>query len=189
MTDVTLKNIGRVQKLESEIRTLKGNSAEISQSVKAKKIQAYAWIISDLSSHPRTNKGFVIQKVTRQLKEDLQASGCTEHCTKRYIEKSQAVLKQNALKDVDHKTVLDLFHEHNVKSEADIENWINPVEDKALKALAKKLAELSDEDREKVANYEKIAVKAMNEKLSAETNAAIEIQTATDVDEALEAVA
>ena len=39
------------------------------------------------------------------------------------------------------------------------------------------------------AEFEKIEVKAMNDKLSAETQAAIEIQTATDVDEALETVA
>ncbi len=191
MTDVTFKNVQQVAQIEASITGLKDNRKDLADSINGAKIQAYTLIIADVSSHKLTAKGKLPQAVSRALKEQLAEAGVSPACIKRYVENGSGLLRKiDALKGADLATVEAVFETEGLTTEAKIKDRAFPKEaDADLKALAKKLAQLSDEDREKVAEFEKIEIKAMNEKLSAEAQAAIEIQTATDVDEALEAVA
>ena len=191
MTNVTFKNVTQVAQIEASIADLKGSRKEISDRINGGKTDAYALIVADVSSHKLTNKGKLPQAISRELKEQLAEAGVSPACIKRYVENGTGLLRKiDALKGADHATVCAVFQTEGLTSEAKIKERAFPKEaDADLKALAKKLAQLSDEDRDKVAEFEKIEIQAMNDKLSAETQAAIEIQTATDVDEALEAVA
>ena len=191
MTNVTFKNVTQVAQIEASIADLKGSRKEISDQINGGKTDAYALIVADVSSHKLTAKGKLPQAVSRELKEQLAEAGVSPACIKRYVENASGLLRKiDTLRGADYETVLAVFQTEGLTTEAKIKDRAFPKEaDADLKALAKKLAQLSDEDRDKVAEFEKIEIQAMNDKLSAETQAAIEIQTATDVDEALEAVA
>ena len=191
MTDVTFKNVKKVAQIEASIAELKDNRKDLAESINGAKVDAYTLIVADVSSHKLTAKGKLPQAISRALKEQLAEAGVSPACIKRYVENGTGLLRKiDTLRGADYETVLAVFQTEGLTTEAKIKDRAFPKEaDADLKALAKKLAQLSDEDRDKVAEFEKIEIQAMNDKLSAETQAAIEIQTATDVDEALEAVA
>jgi hypothetical protein len=192
MTTFTFSNINRVASLEASLSGLKDDRKEIGSVINRTKVEAYTLIVSDISSANLTAKGKLPQAVSRQLKDELTASGVSPANVKRYVENATGILR--ALPQLrmtsSPDTVASVFETEGLTTEAKIKARAFPPEaDADLIKLAKTLAALSDEDREKVRAFEELEVKRLNEHLSAQTKAAVEVEIAIDVDEALEAVA
>jgi hypothetical protein len=191
MTTLTFSNIDRVASLEASLSGLKDDRKELGSVINRTKVEAYTLIVSDISSANLTAKGKLPQAVSRELKDQLIASGVSPANVKRYVENATGILRAlPELRRTSPETVARLFDNEGLTTEAKIKARAFPPEaDADLIKLAKTLAALSDEDREKVRAFEELEVKRLNEHLSAQTKAAVEVEIAIDVDEALEAVA
>lgn len=191
MTTFTFRNIDRVASLEASLAGLKDDRKELGSVINRTKVEAYTLIVSDISSVNLTAKGKLPQAVSRELKDQLIASGVTPASVKRYVENATGILRAlPELRKCSPESVALVFDSEGLSTESKIKARAFPPEaDADLIKLAKALAALSDEDREKVRAFEALEVKRLNEHLTAQTQAAVEIEIATDVDEALEAVA
>lgn len=191
MTTLTFSNIDRVASLEASLSGLKDDRKELGSVINRTKVEAYTLIVSDISSANLTAKGKLPQAVSRELKDQLIASGVSPANVKRYVENATGILRAlPELRRTSPDTVASVFETEGLTTEAKIKARAFPPEaDADLIKLAKTLAALSDEDREKVRAFEDLEVKRLNEHLSAQAKAAVEVEIAIDVDEALEAVA
>lgn len=201
MTTLTFSNIDRVASLEASLSGLKDDRKELGSVINRTKVEAYTLIVSDISSANLTAKGKLPQAVSRELKNQLIAAGVSPANVKRYVENATGILRAlPELRRTSPDTVFDahlertyianVFEAEGLTTEAKIKARAFPPEaDADLIKLAKTLAALSDEDREKVRAFEDLEVKRLNEHLSAQAKAAVEVEIAIDVDEALEAVA
>lgn len=191
MTTLTFSNIDRVASLEASLSGLKDDRKELGSVINRTKVEAYTLIVSDISSANLTAKGKLPQAVSRELKDQLIASGVSPANVKRYVENATGILRAlPELRRTSPATVASVFETEGLTTEAKIKARAFPPDaDADLIKLAKTLAALSDEDREKVRAFEDLEVKRLNEHLSAQAKAAVEVEIAIDVDEALEAVA
>ena len=191
MTTFTFNNINRVASLEASLSGLKDDRKELGSVINRTKVEAYTLIVSDISGANLTAKGKLPQAVSRELKDQLIASGVSPANVKRYVENATGILRAlPELRRTSPDTVASVFETEGLTTEAKIKARAFPPEaDADLIKLAKTLAALSDEDREKVRAFEELEVKRLNEHLSAQTKAAVEVEILIDVDEALEAVA
>ena len=191
MTTFTFSNIDRVASLEASLSGLKDDRKELGSVINRTKVEAYTLIVSDISGANLTAKGKLPQAVSRELKDQLIASGVSPANVKRYVENATGILRAlPELRRTSPDSVASVFETEGLTTEAKIKARAFPPEaDADLIKLAKTLAALSDEDREKVRAFEELEVKRLNEHLSAQTKAAVEVEIAIDVDEALEAVA
>lgn len=192
MTTLTFNNIDRVASLEASLSGLKDDRKELGSVINRTKVEAYTLIVSDISSANLTAKGKLPQAVSRELKDQLIASGVSPANVKRYVENATGILRAlpHLRMTSSPDTVASVFEKEGLTTEAKIKARAFPPEaDADLIKLAKTLAALSDEDREKVRAFEDLEVKRLNEHLSAQAKAAVEVEISIDVDEALEAVA
>lgn len=158
---IAFNNVQAVARNMQEVAGLNSEKRGTTEQVNIRKVEAYAMVVADLAQAgakvtKRGKKSGLPVKIMSAMRDELIDAGVSPAVSKRLCENSQGLcVRSPELLEVTDSTRIEVtLNSMGLNTESKIKNHAFPPEDDAeLKAIARKIAKMAQDERLKLDEY------------------------------------